>query len=107
MVYTIEQLKERVVPVAIKYNLPAVYLFGSYARGEANEQSDVDILIDKTGTAIKSLFDRAAIYNDLIKTLEKEIDLVTTSGIAQPDARRYSPKFSENMDRERVTLYER
>ncbi|MDR3294725.1 MAG: nucleotidyltransferase domain-containing protein [Clostridiales Family XIII bacterium] len=35
-------------PIAIKYQLPTVYLFGSYARGEATDDSDVDILIDRT-----------------------------------------------------------
>ena len=48
VVYTIEQLKERIAPVALKYGLPAVYLFGAYARSEASEESDVDILVDKT-----------------------------------------------------------
>jgi predicted nucleotidyltransferase len=50
LVYTIEELKKRIEPVATKYNLPAVYLFGSYAKGEATEDSDVDILVDKEGT---------------------------------------------------------
>jgi predicted nucleotidyltransferase len=53
MVYTIEQLKERVIPVAVKYQLRAVYLFGSYAKGEATDESDVDILVDKTGSTVK------------------------------------------------------
>ena len=40
MVYTIEQLKERTAPVAEKYQLRAVYLFGPYAKGEAADASD-------------------------------------------------------------------
>ena len=34
MVYTIEQIQEKIIPLAEKYNLSAVYLFGSYARVE-------------------------------------------------------------------------
>ena len=56
MIYSIEQIKERIEPVALKYGLPAVYLFGSNAKGEATEDSDVDILIDRTGTALRGLF---------------------------------------------------
>ena len=52
MVYTIEQLRERITPVAEKYQLRAVYLFGSYAKGEATDDSDVDILVDRTDSIV-------------------------------------------------------
>ena len=42
MVYTIDEIRQIITPIAKKYGLPAVYLFGSYARGTANEDSDVD-----------------------------------------------------------------
>jgi predicted nucleotidyltransferase len=35
MIYLVEQLKELIMPIAINYKLKAVWLFGSYARGEA------------------------------------------------------------------------
>lgn len=44
-IYTIDEIKAVVKPIAEKYDLEKVYLFGSYARGEANEESDIDILI--------------------------------------------------------------
>ena len=34
-----------VKPLAVKYNVKEVYLFGSYARNQANENSDIDVLI--------------------------------------------------------------
>ena len=46
MVYTIDQIKDKIYPVAEKYDLSKVYLFGSYARGEADEKSDVDIALE-------------------------------------------------------------
>ena len=46
MVYTLEEIARRVRPVAEKYRLRAVYVFGSYARGEAREDSDVDLIIE-------------------------------------------------------------
>ena len=46
MVYTVEQIKDRIVPIAKQYDLSKIYLFGSYARGEADEKSDVDIALE-------------------------------------------------------------
>ena len=51
MVYTTQELRRRIEPVARKYGLRAVYLFGSYARNEATEASDVDLIVDKIGRA--------------------------------------------------------
>ena len=46
MIYTIDEIKRRIEPVAKEYGVKQVYLFGSYARGEATEESDVDLLVD-------------------------------------------------------------
>ena len=43
----IEDIKRSVTKLAKKYGAERVYLFGSYARGEATEQSDIDLRIDK------------------------------------------------------------
>ncbi len=42
MIFTTEEIAKRIMPVAKKYHLPAVYLFGSYARGAATE--DIPLL---------------------------------------------------------------
>lgn len=55
VIYTIDEIKKRIIPIIQKYNIPAMYLFGSYARGEANENSDLDFLVDTTGTRLTSL----------------------------------------------------
>ena len=44
-IYTIEKIKDIVKPIANKYNVQSIYLFGSYARGDANENSDLDFLV--------------------------------------------------------------
>lgn len=44
-VFTIKDIVRLVKPVAEKYGVKAVYLFGSYARGEADENSDLDFLV--------------------------------------------------------------
>lgn len=57
MILTLDELKKRVAPVAKKYRLRAVYVFGSYARNEATEESDVDILVDRKDSTIRGMFD--------------------------------------------------
>jgi len=37
MVYTIDQIKEKIVPIAKQYDLSKIYLFGSYARGKGSD----------------------------------------------------------------------
>jgi predicted nucleotidyltransferase len=105
MVYTIEQLKERIVPIALKYDLPAVYLFGSYARGDATEDSDVDILVDKTGTALSGMFAMGGLYNDLCEAIEKSIDLITTGALEQESTKERTPWFVDNLNNERIKIY--
>ena len=105
MVYSIDELKKRIAPVAEKYRLSAVYLFGSYARNEATDDSDVDVLIDRTDSSVKSIFDMGALYNDLCESIGKEVDLVTTYALTQDGTRDRTPWFSENVMRECVAVY--
>lgn len=43
---TVEEIEKKVKPVAKEFRLSRVYLFGSYARGTARKDSDVDLLIE-------------------------------------------------------------
>lgn len=105
MIYTIDEIKNIVLPVAQKYHLSAVYLFGSYARGTANEASDIDLLIDTSGTAIKSLLQLAAVYCDLETALRKKIDLVTVSSLRQEMQMPCEENFRKTVWNEKVDLY--
>jgi len=102
-VYTIDEIKAIIMPIAVKYGLPAVYVFGSYARNEATPNSDVDILIDRTGSKIKTLFDMGGLYNDLSDGLKKSIDLVTTYALTHNEK---NNDFKADVMRERVAVYE-
>ena len=106
MVFTVEELKNRISPIARKYGLKAVYLFGSYARNEATDKSDVDILIDRTGSRIKGMFDMGGLYSELQESIGKEIDLVTTQTLEQTSTRQRTPYFVENLYTERLKIYE-
>jgi predicted nucleotidyltransferase len=43
--YTVDDIKELVKPLLKKYSANGAILFGSYARGEATEESDIDIVV--------------------------------------------------------------
>lgn len=105
MVYSISEIQARIAPVAQKYGLKAVYLFGSYARNEATEHSDIDLLVDTTGTALKSLFALGELYCDLEDALQKKIDLITVSSLEQPVQMPHEADFRKAVWREKVQLY--
>ena len=105
MVYTISEISNIVRPIAEKYGLKAVFLFGSYARNEASEDSDIDLLVDTTGTSIKGLFALGALYNEFEDALQKSIDLITVSALEQQVQMPSEETFNENVKRERVELY--
>ena len=69
---SVKEIKERIVPVLKQYSINYCYLFGSYARGEAKENSDVDLLID---TPISG-FAFMNIIESLRTILHKKVDLV-------------------------------
>ena len=105
MIYTTDEIKEIVTPIALKYNLKAVFLLGSYARGTATENSDIDLLVDTAGTELDTLFKLGALYMDLAEALCKEVDVVTVSSLEQPVMRHSEIAFRENIARERMNLY--
>ena len=102
--YTIEEITRRVTPVAKKYKLAAVYLFGSYARGEATAESDVDLLIDLTGSVIRGL-NFVNLFQDLEDALGVSIDVVTVDSLQIPTPRRGQLHFREAVQRERRIIY--
>ena len=58
------------------------YLFGSYVRGDADDQSDIDILVDLDYSGIIGLkFIQMKI--DLEKLLNAKVDLVSSNGLSE------------------------
>ena len=105
MIFTIDEIQKRVKPVAEKYGLKAVYVFGSYARGEADQESDIDLLIDRSGSKLRGMFDMGSLYNELCTSCGKEIDLITTNTLEQISTKERIPLFVENLQNERIQIY--
>lgn len=99
-IYTISEIAEMIKPVLQKYGIRAAYIFGSYARGEADAQSDIDLFIDASN--LRGLFILSALYDDLREALKKEIDLVTMSSLKYNTDK----DFIHNIRKESVLLYE-
>lgn len=93
--YTIRDLEKIVVPIAQRHGVESVRLFGSYARGTADEASDVDLLIDKG--RLKSLFQLSAFRLDVEDALRLPVDLVTTASADK--------LFIDAISHEEVLLY--
>lgn len=101
MIYSIEELQNRITPIAKKYEVKRVILFGSYARNEATEQSDIDIIIEK-GEFLKGYKQYSNFYHELLDTLGKEIDLLTFYGVERASNKRLIDAIRE----EGVLLYD-
>jgi predicted nucleotidyltransferase len=97
MIYTIEELRERVRPVAEKYGLPAVYLFGSYARGEATEDSDVDLLVDTEGAKLSSPSSIFILFDDFEQAVKKRVDMIETNTLFSKNFISENPWFIGNV----------
>lgn len=73
-VLTIKQMKERILPILAKHNIHEVYLYGSYARGEAKNTSDVDIYCEAGD--IKTFIDQGFLEEELEESLGKKVDIL-------------------------------
>lgn len=76
-VYTIDQIREMLVPLLRRYGARHAALFGSYARGEATADSDLDVLID--GGPEFKLTDIFSIAEDLYEASGKQVDVYEVS----------------------------
>ena len=74
-VLTIKEIKQRIKPVIEKHGIKDVYLFGSYARGEANRDSDVDIYCSSGD--VDSLIKEIDLIHEFEEVLRKKVDVVT------------------------------
>lgn len=73
---TTDIIEQAVRPLAEKYGLLKVDLFGSYANGNATEKSDADFLIE-FNTPIPSIFKVMGFKEELSKRLNYPVDIVT------------------------------
>ena len=93
--YSIEELQSIIVPLAQKYGTERIFLFGSYARGDMTDSSDIDLRIDKGSIRGLAL---AALLVDLEAALGIPVDLIPTTSL--------DTRFLESIHPDEVLLYE-
>ena len=91
----LEDVKKKMVPVLAANNLEFAGIFGSFARGDQNEKSDIDLLA--RFSTQKSLLDLVRIERELSECAGRSVDLVTEGAL--------SPYIREQVLREIKPIY--
>lgn len=95
MRYTLDEIKEIIAALAAQYGAARIYLFGSYARGDADKNSDINLRIDKGSIHGLQIGGLAA---DLEDALGIPVDLIPTGSL--------DSKFLNSISDDEVLLYE-
>lgn len=93
--YTIEELRNKIAPIAQQHGIQSVSLFGSYSKGTAADDSDIDLKIEKG--KLKSLFQICGFRLAVEDALECPVDLVTSESSDQD--------FLDMIAKDEVPLY--
>ena len=93
--YTVNQIRDIVVPIAIQHGVKSVSLFGSYASQKATADSDVDLKIEQG--RLKSLMDLSRFRLAVEDALHLPVDLVTTQSS--------DTRFLREIEKREVPLY--
>lgn len=96
MLYTIDSVRATLQPVFRKHNVKRAILFGSVGRGENDEHSDIDIMVD-SGLKGLSFF---GLLNDVCESFDCDVDLIDVQDII-PNSR-----VQKEIDRTGVVIYE-
>jgi predicted nucleotidyltransferase len=91
------KIKDIIKEILFEYNVKRASLFGSYARDDYDDNSDVDILIEFSDDN-KSLLDLIGIKQDIEERINKKVDIITYDSI--------NPKIRENILKEQEVIYE-
>ena len=94
-VLKLSEIKKILKAVLGNHGITKIYLFGSYARGDATSSSDVDILCDKGD--VKTLIEQGELEDELENKLGKKVDLVFTTSY-MPDS------FRQQMEADLIEL---
>ena len=68
----IDEILVIIRPILIKYNIEICYLFGSYSKNQAREESDIDLMISSNITGL----DYYGLLQELMDGLHKKVDLI-------------------------------
>ncbi len=82
-----QQLKQQLINLLVPYRPERVSIFGSYARGDNQQGSDLDVLIKFE--EVVGLLELVQIEQELSDKLGVKVDLVTEGSLKNPRLRQY------------------
>jgi predicted nucleotidyltransferase len=97
-VYTIHEISALISPIAKHYGVGRLMLFGSYARGAATPQSDIDLRIADDGD-LRGYMQLGGMWDEIREVTLKNIDLVPMDAA--------SDDFLDRIAKEEVVIYEK
>ncbi len=101
-IYNIDEIVKKIGTVAKNYDVDRIYLFGSYARGEAVEESDIDLIVNAEKLKGLNFF---GFYEDLREEFQKNVDLITEAQIERNRTDPLYRKFIEEVEADRRVIY--
>ncbi|SPF53190.1 putative nucleotidyltransferase [Candidatus Desulfosporosinus infrequens] len=96
-VLSLEDIKNIIIPICADYPIRKIGVFGSYARGQADEESDIDLVIEFDGDI--GLFSFSGLKVRLENALKRTIDLVEPETMVE--------NIRINMGKEVIVIYEK
>lgn len=107
---TVEEIRKEVAPIAEEYRLSRVYLFGSYAKGTAKQNSDVDVLIETRRPFGE--YEEEQVRRAMTAALQAKVDLIHLDCFLLKEPRDASllekqrERYKDAVAKGRVLLYE-
>ena len=96
-VLSLDDIKNTVMPICTEYPIRKIGIFGSYARGQADEESDIDLVIEFDGEI--GLLAFSGLKVRLENALKRKIDLVEPETMFE--------RIRINMEKEVIVIYEK
>ena len=90
-----KKIRESIIAILSGYDAERIAIFGPYARGEAGNKSDIDILVRFARP--KSLIQIVQIEDEIKKSIHMNVDLVTEKAV--------SPYLAGSIHRDEVVIY--
>jgi hypothetical protein len=90
-------LREKLTEICRKNDVVFLAVFGSFAKGKQNKESDVDMAIEYDKKIRKTLLDLLRLENELSSVFKRKVDVGIFSSL--------NPYIAEDVKREMIVIY--